>query len=303
VKPNSYKVTANAVHGAVTGIGTYNAGSTVTLTAVPEEHYHFVNWTDSTGTVIGTNPTYTLYNLRADTTVTANFAIDMFTVTINAGKGGTVTGGTSGIYAYRTEFNLIATPNVGYKFVQWSDGYTSASRSFTVTDNASFSAVFKASCTAHISIDFDDFDIKNSAPNTATISADGSVNVNLLDRSITDGKYAKVTLTLTFDNVKPIAASGPFSSIYFSENTEHFVEVETSCSFDGGDTDENKDLWQKTMVNYTKAWWSSSSSSTFKYVFGVHSKATNLEDGHWIMTIPSGVIVVAGQPITAVEVI
>lgn len=73
VKPNTYVVSANAVHGHVEGTGIYWAGMNVTLTAVPDHNYEFVNWTNSSGAVIGTNTTYTIYNLSADTTVTANF--------------------------------------------------------------------------------------------------------------------------------------------------------------------------------------------------------------------------------------
>ena len=73
VKPNTYVVSANAVHGHVEGTGTYWAGMNVTLTAVPDYNYEFVNWTNSSGAVIGTSTTYTIYNLSADVTVTANF--------------------------------------------------------------------------------------------------------------------------------------------------------------------------------------------------------------------------------------
>jgi Bacterial surface proteins containing Ig-like domains len=141
VKPNTYRVYANAVNGYVTGTGIYNAGSAVTLTAVPNPHYHFVCWTDNYGNVISWNSTYTIYNLSADTTVNANFAIDMFTVSLSAGTGGYVTGG--GTYPYGTWVTISATPYSGYKFKNWSDGYTGASRSFTVTGNVSYTAYFE----------------------------------------------------------------------------------------------------------------------------------------------------------------
>ena len=73
VKPNTYVVSANAIHGHVEGTGTYWAGMNVTLTAVPDYNYEFVHWTNSSGSVIGTSTTYTIYNLSADVTVTANF--------------------------------------------------------------------------------------------------------------------------------------------------------------------------------------------------------------------------------------
>ena len=45
VTPDEYTITANAENGKVVGTGTHHVGTDVTLNAVPDEHYHFVNWT------------------------------------------------------------------------------------------------------------------------------------------------------------------------------------------------------------------------------------------------------------------
>jgi uncharacterized protein YjdB len=141
VTPDEYTVTANAVHGQVYGTGTYHVGSTVTLTAVADPHYHFVSWTNASGVVIGGGTTYTINNLNANTTVTANFAIDMFTINVDATTGGKVSGG--GTYPYNTVITIKATPYDKYKFVGWSDGSPDAERTFAVTGNASYTAIFK----------------------------------------------------------------------------------------------------------------------------------------------------------------
>lgn len=86
VKPNTYVVSANAVHGHVEGTGTYWAGQNVTLTAVPDYNYEFVNWTNSSGAVIGTSTTYTIFNLSADVTVTANFKVRAYRWTYSISK-------------------------------------------------------------------------------------------------------------------------------------------------------------------------------------------------------------------------
>lgn len=51
-------------------------------------------------------------------------------VAVDPDGGGTVSGG--GYYDEGEQVNLIATPASGYKFSQWSDGNTSASRTITV---------------------------------------------------------------------------------------------------------------------------------------------------------------------------
>ncbi len=52
--------------------GTYNDGESVSITASPDTGYGFINWTDSSGNELSTNPTYT-FNITSDTTITANY--------------------------------------------------------------------------------------------------------------------------------------------------------------------------------------------------------------------------------------
>ena len=55
---------------------------------------------------------------------------------------GTVSGG--GTYPSGTNVTITATANAGYHFTQWNDGNTSASRTVTVTGNATYTAYFAA---------------------------------------------------------------------------------------------------------------------------------------------------------------
>ena len=67
---------------------TVNFGSDGTLvTAVPNTGYHFVDWSDGVLTAARTD-----LDVRANLSVTANFAIDTFTLTYTAGAGGTIEG-------------------------------------------------------------------------------------------------------------------------------------------------------------------------------------------------------------------
>ena len=78
------------------------------------------------------------YNMVA--TTGANVLPRQYTVTAIAGTGGTVSG--SGTYSENSTATITATPNSGYKFINWSDGTTSASKSFIVNSNLSYTANF-----------------------------------------------------------------------------------------------------------------------------------------------------------------
>ena len=69
-----YQLTVNTgPNGSVSSSGgTYNDGSSISITASPDTGYGFVNWTDSSGNELSTNPTYT-FNITSDTTITANY--------------------------------------------------------------------------------------------------------------------------------------------------------------------------------------------------------------------------------------
>ena len=62
------------------------------------------------------------------------------TATANPTTGGSVTGG--GSYLLGSTCTLTATANSGYSFSQWNDGSTANPRTFTVTENATYTACF-----------------------------------------------------------------------------------------------------------------------------------------------------------------
>lgn len=75
----------------------------------------------------------------AVTPVNSNIRI---TVVASPSGGGIVTG--SGTYAVGEEIQITATKNSGYKFVQWSDGNTNATRQITVgSTSATYTATFE----------------------------------------------------------------------------------------------------------------------------------------------------------------
>lgn len=109
-----------------------------------------------------------IYDLYA----TLYYTVPDYTITVKAGEGGTVSGG--GVIESGTNATLRAIPNNGYKFVKWSDGNTSASRTITVTGNATYTAYFeldKIYVTFDSIFNFDKWkDSGITSGNTATIS-------------------------------------------------------------------------------------------------------------------------------------
>ena len=130
---NVYNVTLSAVNGTVTGAGEYQHGATANITATPAEGYHFVKWSDG-----DTNATRAIV-VTEDVTLTAEFAINVYNVTLST-INGTVTG--AGKYEHGATATIIATPAEGYHFVKWSDGNTDATRAIVVTSNINLTAEF-----------------------------------------------------------------------------------------------------------------------------------------------------------------
>ena len=126
----------DSVMGTVTGGGNFAYSTTATLTAIPALGYHFVQWNDG-----DTNATR-MITITSDTTFTATFSVNIYTISAVANDSamGAVTG--SGTYAYNTSADLTAIPSVGHHFVQWNDGDTNAARTIVVTEDAIYVAIF-----------------------------------------------------------------------------------------------------------------------------------------------------------------
>ena len=112
--------------GTVTGGGTYNSGTNVTVTATANSGYQFASWS---GACSGTGSC--VVTMDSAKTVTANFT-QLFTLTTAANPvaGGTVTGG--GTYNSGTNVTVTATANSGYQFASWT-GACSGTGSCVVT--------------------------------------------------------------------------------------------------------------------------------------------------------------------------
>lgn len=130
-------LSADEDKGYCTGSGTYNYGQQVTVQAIPYSGYSFSQWQDG-----NTNATRT-FNVTDDITLIAYFTSAQYTITVQSSDAsqGTVSGG--GLYGYGDRVTITATPNAGYAFDHWNDYNTNATRTITVTDNATYTAYFE----------------------------------------------------------------------------------------------------------------------------------------------------------------
>ena len=136
---NQYTVTgqsANTTMGTVSGTATVNYLTDVTLTATPNYGYHFTGWSNG-----ATTESITIQATK-DTTVTALFDYNQYTVTgLSADDAKGTVSGTATV-SYLTDVVLTATAATGYHFVQWNDGNTDNPRTVSATENMTFTATF-----------------------------------------------------------------------------------------------------------------------------------------------------------------
>ena len=200
---NYYDVTVSVndpAMGSVQGGGTHIVeGSVITLTAVPNPGYRFVQWQD------GNTDNPRQVTVTEDMSFTATFeALPEYTITVNVNDPtmGSVQGG--GTYAEGTQVTLTAVPNQGYEFVQWQDGNAVNPRTITVTGDATYTATFRSSVgiadveSASLTI------YPNPARESATImlsGVSGEVTVTVVDMNgRTVGQYStSSTDRLTLD--------------------------------------------------------------------------------------------------------
>ena len=120
------------------------SGEEVTLKAVPEATYRFVNWTVNGREVSKENPYTTI--ITATTQFKANFEKDNYTIKVTAGEGGTAEVSETEVFN-GTKVTLTATPNEDYVFVNWTvngeEVSIKATYTATITADIEYKANFK----------------------------------------------------------------------------------------------------------------------------------------------------------------
>jgi len=144
----------SSVGGSVTtpgeGTFTYDEGAVVNLAAEAEEGYHFDRWLGNVDTIADVDDATTI-TMNGDYFIIAEFAVNPQNILIiTSTEGGEVTDPGEGIFAYYEGevVNLVATPDAGYRFVNWTGNVDTiadvddATTTITMSGNYSITANF-----------------------------------------------------------------------------------------------------------------------------------------------------------------
>lgn len=134
----TYTLNVTAVNGTIVknpNQPNYNQGTTVQLTATPNNGYIFSGWS---GDASGTNNPLTV-TMNSNKNITANFTLipaSTYTLNATAINGSVTKNPNSPTYASGSIIQLTATPNTGYTFTSWGGDATGSTNPLNVTMNA-----------------------------------------------------------------------------------------------------------------------------------------------------------------------
>lgn len=174
--------------GSVSGSGTYDYGSKVTLTASAATGYTFMGWFNTSGTSVGTSTTYTINSVTAAVTVYARFQKNWYTVTYTRGTGVNSLSKTSERVAYNgTVTSETAVASTGYNSPTWTK--SSGTGLLSVSAGKATLSAIQSNCTL----------VASATINSYTISYTKNANIASIGKTsetVNYGGTATCTATL-----------------------------------------------------------------------------------------------------------
>lgn len=183
---------------STTGGGTVDCGVATAISATPNAGYEFVNWTASgNATFDDANAASTNVTLSGDATVTANFALATYTVTVNAATGGSVDNGSLNVQHGVESGTVTATADACYTFSGWSV----TSGTVTINSPAALTTTVTATTDAVIQADFtiNSYTLTVNDDGNGTTTGGGAVDCGVASAitATPTGGYAFVNWTVT----------------------------------------------------------------------------------------------------------
>ena len=143
-----YSATNNVAVSSTAGGSTDKDGNnpvarhgSITISASPQTGYHFTGWSgDASGT---TNP-LTISDITSAQNITANFAINQYSVNVSSTAGGSTNRDGANLVNHGSTFTITSTADTGYDFSGWSGGANGTDNpiTITVTSNLNITANF-----------------------------------------------------------------------------------------------------------------------------------------------------------------
>ncbi len=180
--------TSSGDHGSVTAPGegdfTYDYDTIVSVTATPDDHYHFVEWTGTAvdaGKVANLTSAETTVTLEENYTLIASFAIDTHSLTTSSSTGGSITvpGEGSYTYDYGTIVDVKAMADDHYHFVEWTGTAVDAGKVDNV-NSATTTVSLEANYTliANFAIDQQTLSTSSGDNGSVTVPGEGDFTYN-----------------------------------------------------------------------------------------------------------------------------
>ncbi len=133
--PNEYRVTLNKSNdnaGYVSGAGSYEYDSRVTVYASTYSGYTWAGWYDQDGKLVSESTSYT-FTMGFDTCYTAKWVAYTLTTAQNNSSAGSITQYTNQKITQNQSVTITASTNNGYTFVGWYDGQELLSTALSYT--------------------------------------------------------------------------------------------------------------------------------------------------------------------------
>ncbi|MEF8873540.1 MAG: Ig-like domain-containing protein [Candidatus Thermoplasmatota archaeon] len=139
----------------------YEYDSVVEIEAVPNEQegYHFIEWIGDTGSIEDTKSKVTNIQMIEDQQITARFATETYTLTVESTDGGEVVepGEDDFVWEHGDVVDLEAVAEEGHHFLQWSgDTETiedTTATSTTITMNSDYNITAEFEATPELTVD------------------------------------------------------------------------------------------------------------------------------------------------------
>jgi len=215
IRTYDISVSANPTEGGTVSGGKTNIahGTLVTVTAIPNAGFRFVNWTITTATETTTSQNATkTFPATEDVAFVANFEFLTYDIILSANppNAGIVTGGGTGITHF-TEITAIATPNAGFDFINWTESGN------VISSKTAYQFIAESGRNLVANFERQFFTITPSiATGMGTITPNAAITVQYgghqtfgitpdygweISEIVVDGEVVTTTVSFTFNNV------------------------------------------------------------------------------------------------------